>query len=92
MRVVESGKEVSFKVLPPNPADACVWRIKRDGRTITIERSDDGVNFSLLDTHTFGPQIDGVLQFFGIGYDSYANTDAYADFDYVHLTKTPGQF
>jgi hypothetical protein len=87
VQVVEGGKAVSLKVLKTNPADTYVWRIKRDGGTITIERSDDGVIFSLLDTHTFGPQINGVLQFFGIGYDSYANVDAYADFDYVRLTK-----
>jgi DNA-binding beta-propeller fold protein YncE len=84
----ENGKSVSFKILEPNSADAYVWRIKRNGRTITIERSDDGINFALVDSYTFGRQIDGAIQFLGIGYDSHANDDAYIDFDYVRLTRS----
>lgn len=86
---VENGKIVSFNSLAPNPADAYVWRIKRNKRTITIERSNDGIDFRPFGSHTFGMQIDGVVQFFGISYDSFANNDAYADFDYVRLSQTP---
>jgi len=85
----ENGRSVSFNALTPNSADAYIWRIKRNGRTITIERSYDGINFVLVDSHTFGPQIDGVIQFLGIGYDTHANNDAYADYDYIRLTRTP---
>lgn len=83
----ENGKSVSFNVLEPNSTDTYAWRIKRSGRTVTVERSDDGINFSLVDSHTFGMQIEGAIQFLGIGYDSHANGDAYVDYDYVRLTK-----
>ena len=86
--ISENGKSVSFNFLPPNSADIYVWRIKRNGRTITIERSDDGINFAIVDSHTFGTQIEGAIQFLGIGYDSHANDDAYVDYDYVRLRKS----
>lgn len=86
---VENGRIVSFNALAPNPADAYVWRVRRNGRTITIERSNDGIDFMPFGSHAFGMQIDGVIQFFGISYDSFADNDAYADFDYVRLSQTP---
>lgn len=86
---VERSRMASYSSLPPNAADAYFWRIKRNGRTITIERSDDGINFVLVNAHTFGSQIDGVIQYLGIGCETYANRDMHADYDYVRLSKTP---
>jgi YVTN family beta-propeller protein len=83
---IEAGKQASISDLPPNRADTYVWRIKRNNRTITIERSDDGITFALAGAHTFGAQIDGVTQYLGISFDTHSNNDAYADFDYVRLT------
>ncbi|MEW6208224.1 MAG: tetratricopeptide repeat protein [Acidobacteriota bacterium] len=88
---VENGKAVSVNTLTPTPADAYVWRIRRNGRMITIERSNDGIDFMPFGSHAFGAQIDGVVQFFGISHDSFANNDAYADFDYVRLSQTPSR-
>jgi hypothetical protein len=69
-----------------------VWRIKRDGRTITVERSDDGTNFKLAGAYTFGRQIDGVIQYLAISYFSFADSDVYANYDYVRLRKiSPNQ-
>ena len=73
--------------VPPNSADAYVWRIKRNGRTVTVERSDDGIDFVVIGTHTFGPQIDGLVQYVGLTYGNWQNNNAYADYDYVKLTK-----
>jgi YVTN family beta-propeller protein len=86
---VERGRTASYSSLPPNAADAYFWLIKRNGRTITIERSDDGMNFNLVGAHTFGPQIDGVIQYLGISCDTYANKYMHADYDYVRLNKMP---
>jgi hypothetical protein len=63
-------------------------RITRHGRTVTVERSDDGIEFKLVGTHAFGPHIDGVIQYLSISFTSQANNDAYADYDYVRLSKT----
>jgi hypothetical protein len=68
--------------------DSYVWRVRRDGRTVTIERSDDGVSFTVVDSRTFGPQIESLVQYFSISFRSHANHDAYADYDYVRLTKS----
>lgn len=88
---VENSKVAFDNKLPPNPADAYFWRIKRHERKVTVERSDDGVHFTLVGFHIFGPQIDGAIQFFSIGYQSFANSDAYADFDYIRLSKAPAK-
>jgi DNA-binding beta-propeller fold protein YncE len=80
------------KESPPNQSDSYVWRVRRNGRTITVERSDDdGIDFVTEATNVFGPQIDGVIQYLCITGDSHANYDAYGDFDYVRLTKEPEQ-
>jgi len=50
----------SFRRSQELAAEAYFWRIKRNGRTITIERSDDGINFVLVSAHTLGSQIDGI--------------------------------
>jgi hypothetical protein len=73
--------------VPPNATDAYVWRMKRTGRRITVERSDDGINFTVIGAHTFGPQIDGLIQYVGLTYGNWQNTDAYADYDYIRLSK-----
>jgi len=90
-----TGIELSQKYIPspakespPNQADSYVWRIVRNGRTVTVERSDDGINFVTEATNCFGPQIDKVIQYVCISGDSHANSDAYGDFQYVRLTKT----
>jgi hypothetical protein len=91
-RFFEEGKPRSASVLAPNDTDAYVWRIKRDGRTITVERSDDGTNFKLAGAYTFGRQIDGVIQYLAISYFSFADSDVYANYDYVRLRKiSPNQ-
>jgi len=87
---LENGKAVAFNLTQPNPADTYVWRIDRNGRTVNIERSDDGIKFTIVGSHTFGSQIDGVVQYFSIGYDAFANSGAYADFEYVKLSRTSG--
>jgi hypothetical protein len=73
----------------PNQDDSYVWRVTRVSRAFTVERSDHGVNFVTVGTHTFGPEIDGMVQYVSITGGSHANNDAYADYDYVRLTKTP---
>jgi hypothetical protein len=75
--------------LPPNQSDSYIWRVKRDGRSVTAERSDDGINFTQMGHYIFAAQIDGAIQYLGISFETHANTDAYVDFDYVRLTKTP---
>ena len=75
--------------LSPTDSESYIWRIRRSGRTVTVERSDDGVNSTVVGSHTFGPQIEGLIQYFSISFRSHANNDAYADYDYVRLTKTP---
>ena len=77
----------SLKDSAPNHTDSYVWRIRRNRRTITVDRSDDGINFTREAENVFGPQIDGVIQYLCISGDSFANDDAYGDFDYVRLTK-----
>lgn len=74
--------------LPVNKADSYVWRIHRQGRTIRVELSDDGIQFRQVGTHTFGTEIDGSIQFLSITGSSFANFDSFADFDYVRVTKT----
>jgi DNA-binding beta-propeller fold protein YncE len=71
----------------PHPADAYIWRITRQGRTVTVEESDDGVEFKLVGTRTFGPQIDGVVQYLSLSFTTHANNDSYADYDYIRLSK-----
>jgi hypothetical protein len=71
--------------------DSYVWRIKREERTISIEQSDDGVNFSPAGSHTFGPEIDSTIQFFGITGNTHTDDSGYADFDYVTLRKCSPQ-
>jgi DNA-binding beta-propeller fold protein YncE len=75
--------------LPPNAADTYFLRIRRNGQTITIESSNDGVDFTTILSHTFGPQIKGAIQYLSINANTHSNNDAYADYDYVRLTKTP---
>lgn len=77
------------KESPPNQADSYVWRIVHNGRTVTVERSDDGINFVTEATNVFGPQIDKVIQYLCISGNSHDNGDAYGDFHYVRLAKTP---
>jgi DNA-binding beta-propeller fold protein YncE len=86
--VREKDKGGAHIILPLNEADTYLWRIKREGRTLTIERSDDGINFSAVGSHTFGPRIDRAIQYLGISFETHANKDAYADYDYVRLSKT----
>jgi len=86
---VENGVRAHTKALPPNATNAHVWRITRHGRTVTVERSDDGINFTLVGAHTFGPQIDGLIQYLSISFNTHANNDAYADYDFVRLSKMP---
>ena len=74
---------------PPSGGDSYTWRVIRSGRTITVERSDDGVKFVTQAQNTYGPQIDGLIQYFRILGDSFGNADAYGDFDYVRLTRNP---
>ncbi len=71
-----------------NANDSYVWRIRRDGPTITVERSEDGATFTLEAAHTFGPEIDGVTQLLVLGVNAFAGNDAYVDYDYVRLTNT----
>jgi hypothetical protein len=85
---IERGKLVSTSVLPPSSSDAYVWRIRRDGRAFTIERSDDGVDYKLVGAHSFDSSIDKAIQFVFIGYHFFGKNDAYAIFDYIRLTKT----
>jgi len=75
--------------LPPNASESYSWRVIRNGRKITIESSEDGVNFTFVTEHTFIADIDGVIQYLGLTHGNHRNTDAYADYDYVRLTKTP---
>ena len=77
------------KESPPNESDAYVWRVRRSGSTVTVERSHDGINFVTEALSVYGPQIDGVIQYLCITGDSHGNDDAYEDFDYVRLTKDP---
>ncbi|MCI0489846.1 MAG: tetratricopeptide repeat protein [Blastocatellia bacterium] len=73
--------------LLPNEDEVYIWRIKRKGRTIMIKRSDDGTNFTVVAAHTFGSQIDGVAQYLFLTFNAHNNDDAYADYDYVRLSK-----
>jgi hypothetical protein len=88
MHVWERGKTVATNALPVMTVDTYVWRIRRDGRTVTVERSVDGNVFTAASTYTFGSQIDGVVESFVIGIDAFAETDAYVDYDYVRLRKS----
>jgi DNA-binding beta-propeller fold protein YncE len=83
----ENGANSLESLLPPNPNESYYWRIKRNGRRVSIERSDDGSNFTLVGTHTFGSQIDNTIQFLCISYNTHNNRDAYADYDFMRLTK-----
>lgn len=85
----ERGKVAASSVLPSTQPDAYQWRIKRHGRTITVERSTDGTAFALVGAHTYGTHIDGLIESLVIGLNSFAGNEAYADYDYVRLTKTP---
>ncbi len=73
--------------IPPNGSDTYVLRVRRDGRTLTYELSDDGTNVRFSSSFTYGPQVDSVPQYLFIGTSSYMNYDSYADYDYVRLTK-----
>jgi hypothetical protein len=53
-----------------------------------IESSNDGVDFTTILSHTFGPQIKGLIQYLSINSNTHTNRDAYADYDYVRLTRT----
>lgn len=75
--------------LPPNAADNYYLRIRRSGQTITVESSHDGVDFTTIFSHTFGPQIKAAIQYVSISSNTHSNNDAYADYDYVRLSKTP---
>lgn len=86
---VEHGKLAQSVFLSPAPADAYAWRIRRRERTITVERSDDGMTFAAVASHTFGALIDGTAQAIAIRIDSFQNEDAYADFDSVRLRRAP---
>jgi DNA-binding beta-propeller fold protein YncE len=85
--VIDNKAVIEFDNTPPNASDSYVFRITRNGRNLTIERSDDGISFTLLAAHSFGPQIDAVIHYLTISYGTDANRDAYADYDYVQLTR-----
>jgi hypothetical protein len=93
---VENGQAVlpAFRV-PLNPnftnvggnvTDSYVLRIRRTGRTVTFEVSDDGVNVRFSASHTYGSHIDGLVQFMVVHGNSFANWDSYADYDYFRLS------
>ncbi|HSE17262.1 MAG TPA: tetratricopeptide repeat protein [Pyrinomonadaceae bacterium] len=72
---------------PLNPSESYYWRIKRTANTVTVETSADGVTFMVVGSHVFGSQIEGLIQYLSIGFNSHANGDAFADYDYVRLKK-----
>lgn len=86
-RIVEESKARVITSHLPSERDSYIWRIARNGRTLTISYSSDGINFVPAGTHTFGPEIDGVFQYFAIGFNSFASNDLHADFDYVRLRR-----
>jgi hypothetical protein len=87
----EKGAPFSYIRERPNPADTYYYRIKRAGRTVTIERSDDGSDFTLIASRTFEEQIDGHTQHVVFGYNSYGANDGYVDIDFVRLTRLSPQ-
>lgn len=78
----ESGNPIAL-----NKAETYVWRIRRAGRTINVEVSEDNLAFREVARHSFGSHIDGLPQFLIIGGASFANFDSFADYDYVRLSK-----
>ena len=83
---VEKGAQFSFVREPPNSADTYVYRIKRNHRTVTIERSDDGISFTQPASHTFESQIDGHLQHLVFGYQAHGLNNGYVDIEFVRLS------
>jgi hypothetical protein len=76
---------------PVSAADSYEFRIRRNGRTVTIERSDRDAGYTPVLTHTFGAQVDGVTQAVVFTNESFGESGAYADYDYVRLMRdTPG--
>jgi DNA-binding beta-propeller fold protein YncE len=74
--------------LPPNAADTYYLRIRRSGQMVTVESSDDGVDFTTILSHTFTSQIKGTIQYLSINSNTHSNNDAYADYNCVRLSKT----
>jgi len=86
---LEGGRVVATSLLPLSPGDDYVWRIRRAGRTIRVERSNDGNEYVLVGAYTFGPRVDGVSACLALGFDSFADSEAFADYDYVRLKPGP---
>jgi hypothetical protein len=90
IEVVDDDRHVSMDHPPPVKAsETYYWRIKRAGNTLSVENSDDGIAFTVVGSHEFGPKTEKLVQYFSITCHSHANKDAYADYDYVRLTTAP---
>jgi YVTN family beta-propeller protein len=83
----DNGLHTSLGPVSLNSSETYYWRIKRAGNAVTIETSTDGVNFTVLGTHAFGSQIEGLVQYFNVTFRTHATSDAFADYDYVRLKK-----
>ncbi|HKV37782.1 MAG TPA: tetratricopeptide repeat protein [Blastocatellia bacterium] len=82
------GNASTRNSMPATPNDTYVWRMHRQGRTITVERSQDGATFTVVASHTFSEQIDGMIQFLELRASSFQNEDAYVDYEYIRLDKS----
>jgi DNA-binding beta-propeller fold protein YncE len=90
IEVVDDDRHVSMDHPPPVKAsETYYWRIKRAGNTLSVENSDDGIAFTVVGSHEFGPKTEKLVQYFSITCHSHPNKDAYADYDYVRLTTAP---
>ncbi|HEY7545967.1 MAG TPA: tetratricopeptide repeat protein [Blastocatellia bacterium] len=87
----EKGAMFSYIRERPWPTDTYFYRIKRNHRTVTVERSSDGNNFTLLASRTFDSQIDDQFQCLMFGYNAHGASDGYVDIDYVRLTRLSPQ-
>lgn len=82
---VDRENSAGTTVLPPPLGERFWWRIARNGRTVTIERTDDGVAYSMVASHTYGHDIDYLVQALVIGAESYASSEAWIEVDWVRL-------
>lgn len=81
----DGGRVAAFFTFDPAPSESYVWRIRRDGRTVSVEWSENGVDFRHAGSHMFGSYITGVIQGFALGFDSYSETDAHVDYESIVL-------